>query len=72
MTKLGRGALGNATYQISKFHAFQFQRGRILKLACFVPIFHLVTPGPGPILTPGASYKHINKLGRCVQGDATY
>ena len=55
MTKLGRGALGNTTYQISKLHAFQFQRGRILKLVCFVPMFHVVTPGAGPILTIGAS-----------------
>ena len=57
MTKLGIGALGNATYQISKFHAFQFQSGTILELVCFVPIFHPVTPGAGPILTQEASYK---------------
>ena len=62
MNKLGRGALGNATYQISKFQAFQFQRGRILKLVFFVPMsttpmFHLVTPEAGPILTPWASYE---------------
>ena len=56
MNKLGRGVLGNATYQISKLHAFQFERGRILKLVCFVPMFYLVTPEAGPILTPGASY----------------
>ena len=57
MTKLGRGALGDATYQISKLHAFQFQRGRILKLVCSVPMFHLVAAGAGPILNPGAFYE---------------
>ena len=69
MNKLGRGALGNATFQISKPHVFQFQTGRILKLVCFVPMFHHVTPGEGPILTQG---HHINTLGRGPKGDATY
>ena len=39
--------------------AKKFQRGQILKLACFVPMFHLVTLGVEPILTPGASYEQI-------------
>ena len=30
---------------------------KILKFACFVPVFHLVTPGVEPILTPGSSYE---------------
>ena len=54
MNKLGRGALGNGTYQILKRHAFHFQRGRILKLVFFVtmsttPMFHLLTPEVGPV-----------------------
>ena len=57
MNKLGRGPQGDATYKISNLHAFQFQRKRILKIGCFVPIFWLVTPGAGLVLTPGASYE---------------
>ena len=44
MNKLGRGALGNATYQISELHAFQFQRGRILKFVFFVSMSTTPTP----------------------------
>ena len=55
MNKLCRGPQGDATYQMSKLHAFQFQR-RILKFAVFVSMFQLVTPGAGSVLTPGASY----------------
>ena len=43
MNKLGKGVLGNATYQISKLHALHFQRRKVLKIGCFVPMFHLVT-----------------------------
>ena len=57
MNKLGRGPQGYAKNQISKLYAFQFQRRRILEKEFFVPMFQLVTPGVGPILTPGASYK---------------
>ena len=32
-------------------------------------MFQLVTPGAGPVLTPGASYE---QLGRGPLGDATY
>ena len=35
-----------------------FQRRRILKMGLFVPMFQLVTPGMGPVLTQGASYEH--------------
>ena len=55
--KLGRGQQGDAKNQISKLYAFQFQRRRILKMGFFVPMFQLVTPGVGPILTLGASSK---------------
>ena len=61
MNKLGRGTLGNATHQISKLHAFQFQRDRILKLVCFVLMFHLVSPGRGQFWPQG---HHMNELGR--------
>ena len=60
MNKLGRGPQGDAKNQISKLYAFQFQR-RILKIGFFAPVFQLVTPGVGPILTPGASYEQTWK-----------
>ena len=57
MNKLDRGPHGDATYQISNVYAIQFQRRKILKMGFFVPMFQLVTPGAGPVLTPGASYE---------------
>ena len=57
MNKLGRGPQGDATYQISNLYAIQFQKRKILKMGFFVPMFQLVTPGAGPVLTPGASYE---------------
>ena len=42
---------------ISKLYAFKFQRERSLMMGLFVPMFQLVTPGVGPVLTPGASYE---------------
>ena len=56
-------------WTLESTQAKKFQRGKILKLACFVPVFHLVTLGVEPILTPGASYE---QLGRGPQEDATY
>ena len=58
MNKLGIGTQGDGTYQISNLYAFQFQRRIILKFSFFVPIFQLVAPRAGPVLTPGASYEH--------------
>ena len=55
--QIGRGPQGDAIYQISKVQAFQFHRRRILKFSFFVPMFQLVTPEAGPVLTPGASYE---------------
>ena len=69
MNKLGRGQQGDAKNQISKLYAFQFQRRGILKMGFYVPMFRLVTPGVGPILTLGAS---TIKLGRGPLEDATY
>ena len=54
-------------WTLESTQAKKFQRGKILKLACFVPMFHLVTLEVEPILTPG---HHMNKLGRGP--DATY
>ena len=51
----------NTKYQSSN------PRRKILKLVFFVPMFQLVTPWAGPVLTPRASY---DKLGRSPQGDA--
>ena len=57
MNKIDKGLQGDATYQKSKLYPFQFQRRRILKLVFFVPMFQLVTPGVGSILTPKESYE---------------
>ena len=57
MNKLGGGPQGNATYKISNLYTIQFQRRKILEMGSFVPMFQLVTPGVGPVLTPGASYE---------------
>ena len=57
MYKLIRSLKGDATYQMSKLYAIQFQRRRILNFALFVPMFKLVDPWAGPVLTPGAPYE---------------
>ena len=57
MNKLGWSPQGYAKNQISKLYTFQFQKRRILKIEFFVPMFQLVTPGVGLILTLGASYE---------------
>ena len=54
MNKTDKGLQGDATYQESKLYSFQFQR-RILKLVFFVPMFQLVIPGVGSVLTPKES-----------------
>ena len=61
MNKLGRGPQRDAIYQISNFYAIQFQKRKKLKMGFFVPLFQLVTPGVGPVLTPGASYEQTWK-----------
>ena len=55
--QLGRGPQGDATYQILNLYTIQYQRRKILNMSFFVPMFQLVTPGAGPVLTPGASYE---------------
>ena len=57
MNKFGRGPQGDAIYQISKLKAFQFQGRRIFKFSLFIPMFQLVNPEAGRVLTPGASYE---------------
>ena len=57
MNKIDKGLQGDATYQKTKLYPFQFQRRRILKLVFFVPMFQLVTPGVGSVLTPKESYE---------------
>ena len=54
MNKFDSGSYGDAYYQISKLYFFQFETRRISKLVLFSPVFHLVTPGVVPVLTPGA------------------
>ena len=56
-------------WTLKSTQAKKFQRGKILKLGCFVPMFHLVTLGVEPILTQG---HYMNKLGRGAKGHATY
>ena len=58
MNKFGRGPQRDVTYQISNLYAIQFQGRKILMMGFFVPMFQLVTPGAGPVLTLGASYEH--------------
>ena len=55
MNKIDKGLQGDATYQKSKLYPFQFQRRRILNSDFFVPMFELVTPGVGSVLTPKES-----------------
>ena len=55
--KIDKGLQGDATYRKSKLYLFQFQRRIILKLVFFVPMFQLVTPGVGSVLTPKESYE---------------
>ena len=57
MNTTDKGLQGDATYQSTKLYPFQFQRRRILKLVFFVPMFQLVTPGVGSVLTPKESYE---------------
>ena len=57
VNKIDQGLQGDATYQKSKFQPFQFQRRRILKLVFFVPMFQLITPGVGSVLTPKELYE---------------
>ena len=49
--------IGLKMWPLESTHAKKFHRGQILKLACFVPMFHLVTLGVEPILTAGISYE---------------
>ena len=69
MNKTNKGLQGDATYQKSKLYPFQFQRRRILKLVFFLPMFQLVTPGVGSVLTPR---NHMNKIDKGPQRDPKY
>ena len=57
VNKIDKGLQGDATYRKSKLYPFQFQRRIILKLVFIVPMFQLVTPGVGSVLTPKESYE---------------
>ena len=61
MNKIDKGLQGYATYQKSKLYPFKFQRTRILKLVFFVPMFQLVTPRVGPILTLGSLKEQLGR-----------
>ena len=45
MNRLGRDPPGDATYQISKLYALQFQRNFFFEVSFFNPMFKLVTLG---------------------------
>ena len=55
--QMGKGPPGDATYQIAKLYAFQFQKRRILKFVFFVPKFQPATPPGGASFDPRASYQ---------------
>ena len=57
VNKIDKGLQGDITYPKSKLYLFQFQRRRTLKFIFFVPMFQLVTPGLGSVLTPKESYE---------------
>ena len=61
MNKLGRGQQGDDTYQVSNLYAIQFQRRKFLKMGFFVPMFQLMTPGEGPVLTRGTTLVEVLK-----------
>ena len=67
--KIDKGLQGDATYQKSMLYPFQFQRKRILKLVFFLPMFQLLTPMVGSVLTPR---NHMNKIDKGPQRDAKY
>ena len=52
VNKIDLGLRVDVTYRKSKPYPFKFQRRRILNLVFFVPMFQLVTPGLGSVLTP--------------------
>ena len=56
VNKIDKGLQWDATYRKSRLYLFQFQK-RILKLVFFVPMFQLLTPGVGSVLTPKESYE---------------
>ena len=56
VNKIDKSLQGDTKYRKSKLFLFQFQRKIILKLVFFVPIFQLVTPGVGSVLTPKKTY----------------
>ena len=61
MNKYGTAPLGDAIYQISssniKALGLQVSEKKNFEIFFLVPMFQLVTPGAGPVLTPGASYE---------------
>ena len=59
LNKLGRGSLGDASYQMSRLYAVLFR----------TRIFFHVSPWEGPFLAQG---HNLNKPGRGPLGDATY
>ena len=69
LNKLGRGPLGNATYQISRIEALRFQTRRFFHVFPKIGLCKKCDPGAGHIWPPGYN---LNKLGRSLLGDATY
>ena len=70
LNKLGRGPLGDATYQISRLWALWFQRRRFFfNVFPYISLWKQCDPGAGPFSAKGHNF---NKLGRGPLGNATY
>ena len=54
LNKLGRGLLGDATYQISRLYALWFQTRRFFQYFPYISLCKQCDPRVGPFLAPGA------------------
>ena len=63
LNKLGRGSLGDATYQITRLYALWFQTRRFFHVFPYISLCITCDPEAG---------HNLNKLGRGPLGDAKY
>ena len=69
LNKLGRGSLGDASYQISRLYALWFQTRRFFYGFPYISLCKQCDPVAGNFQPQG---HNLNKLGRGPLGDATY
>ena len=69
MNKLGRGLLGDASYQTSMLWALWFQTRIFFHGSPYISLCKTNDPKAGHFLPPA---HNMNKLGRGLLGDATY